>query len=177
MKRLTFILLFGLSTLSGFTQDSTKYKNNYNFFHSFSCKDCREKYFVSTHSGLLHTPIGIRVGLLGKRGVYLGGRFGDGTIYYPEANTTKKTTLFSITTGLIFPVYIKDRFGVHTYVGAGYGQWFDDRWATWSKGGVEIEGGFMVSYKKVFVSFGGSILNAERSYTTGDATLGIGIRF
>jgi hypothetical protein len=177
MKRLSLVLLFGLFSLSGFAQDSTKNKNDYNIFSSFRCKDCREKYFVSSNSGLLHTPMGLRVGFLGKKGFYVGGRYGHGTIYYSETNTTTETTLFSVTTGLILPVYIKNRFSVHTYFGGGYGQWFDKRWDTWSKSGVEIEGGFMISYKKVSLSFGATVLKAERTYATGDGTIGLGIRF
>jgi hypothetical protein len=177
MKSQTLVLLFGLFSLSGLAQDSTKNKNDYNVFSSFQCKDCREKYFVSTNSGLLHTPIGLRVGFLGKKGFYLGGRYGNGTIYNSEVNATTDTKLFSITTGLILPIYIKNRFSVHTYFGGGYGQWFDKRWDTWTKSGIEVEGGFMVSYKKVSLSFGATVLNGEKTYAIGDGTLGLGIRF
>jgi hypothetical protein len=169
MKILPLILLFGSLCLPCFAQDFAKNNNDYNVFGSFRCKDCSEKYFVSTNSGLLHTPIGLRVGFLAKKGFYLGGRYGNGTIYNSEANTTSATKLFSITTGLILPIYIKDKFSVHTYFGGGYGQWFES--------GIETEGGFMVSYKKVSLSFGATMLNADKSYTTGDGTIGLGIRF
>ncbi len=177
MKSLTLVVLFGLFSLSGFAQDSTENKSKYSAFSSFRCKDCKEKYFVSTNSGLLYTPLGLRVGFLGKKGAYLSGRYGEGTIYNSEANTTSETKLFSITTGLILPIYIKNRFTVHTYFGGGYGQWFDKRWDTWTKSGIEIEGGFMVSYKKISLSFGATVLNGERTYAIGDGTLGLGIRF
>lgn len=177
MRRLWLGLLFGLLTIVGYAQESTANSTSYSAFNSFRCKDCKEKYFVSTNSGLLHTPLGLRVGFLAKKGVYLGGRFGLGTIFDSETNTTGITKLFSITTGLILPLYIRNRFSIHTYFGGGYGQWFDKRWNTWTKSGVEIEGGFMISYKRVSLSFGGSVLDGERTYATGDGTLGLGIRF
>jgi hypothetical protein len=177
MKSLALVFFIGLLSLSGFAQDSTNNESNYNVFSSFRCKDCKEKYFVSTNSGLLHTPLGLRIGFLGKKGFYLGGRYGEGTIYQSETQVTTKGKLFSITTGLILPIYIKNRFSVHTYLGAGYGEWFDKRWDTWTKSGIEVEGGFMVSYKKISLSFGATVLNGERTYAMGDGTLGLGIRF
>jgi hypothetical protein len=177
MKKLTLIVLFGLFSLACFAQDSTKNNNDFNLFNSFKCKDCRYKYFVSTNSGMLYTPIGLRVGFLGKKGFYLGGRYGNGTIFHAETNTTTNTKLFSITTGLILPIYIKNRFSVHSYFGGGYGQWFDKRWDTWTKSGVEIEGGFMISYQRVSLSFGATVLDGAKIDATGDGTLGLGIRF
>jgi len=177
MKRLTLVVLFGLFSLAGLAQDSTESKNDFNIFSSFKCKDCSYKYFLSTNLGLLHTPIGLRVGFLGKKGFYLGGRYGNGTIYQSETQTTTETELFSITTGLILPLYIKNGFSVHTYFGGGYGQWFDERWDTWTKSGIEIEGGFMISYKRLSFSFGATVLNGEKTYAIGDGTLGLGIRF
>src|SRR6478609_8018137 len=108
MKKLTLAVLLVFFFLSGFAQDSTTNNNDFNLFNSFKCKDCSYRYFVSTNSGLLHTPVGLRVGFLGKKGFYLGGRYGNGTTYHPETNSTTKTPLFSITTGLILPIYIKN---------------------------------------------------------------------
>jgi hypothetical protein len=177
MKRLTLISFFGLFSMLGFAQDSTKNNNDFSLFNSFKCKDCSYKYFVSTNSGLLHTPVGLRAGFLGKKGFYLGSRYGNGTIYHAETNTTTEKKLFSITSGLILPIYIKNEFSVHTYFGVGYGQWFDKRWDTWTKSGVETEGGFIISYKRLSFSFGGTVLNGVKTYAIGDGTLGLGIRF
>ena len=177
MKRLTLTVFLVFFSLLGFAQDSTKNTNDFNLFSSFKCKDCSYKYFVSTNSGLLHTPIGLRVGFLGKKGFYLGGRYGNGTIFHAETNTTTNTSLFSITTGLILPIYIKNRFSVHSYFGGGYGQWFDKRWDTWTKSGIEIEGGFMISYKRVSLSFGATVLDGAKIDAVGDGTIGLGFRF
>jgi hypothetical protein len=176
MKKL-LTLLFVLFSLSSFAQDSTRNNNDYNLFSSFKCKDCRYKYFVSTTSGLINTPIGLRVGFLGKKGFYLSGRYGNGTVYHSETNTTSKTKLFSFSTGLILPIYIKNNFSVHTYFGGGYGQWFNNRWDNWTKNGIEIEGGLMISYKRLSISLGGAVLNGQKTYAVGDGTVGLGFRF
>lgn len=176
MKRSILVFLFGLLILPGCAQDVAA-RRNFNAFTSFRCRDCSEKYFISTNSGVLHTPLGVRVGFLGMKGAYLGGRFGNGTVYHAENNTTTDTKLFSVTAGLMLPIFIQNRFSIHTFFGGGYGQWFDKRWTTWAKSGVEVEGGLMVSYKHVALSFGGTVLDTERMYATGDATMGLGVRF
>jgi hypothetical protein len=178
-KKLLLILCFALLSSMGFAQEYTPCPCNHNFsvFSSLRCKDCKNKYFVSTNSGLLNTPVGIRVGLLGRKGAYIGGRFGKGTIYHWDSNTSSKTNLFSVTTGLIFPLYIHNDFSIHTFLGAGYGQWFNKRRDTWTKSGVELEAGLMISYKKLMANVGASVLDGDRTYPKGDGTIGLGYRF
>lgn len=103
---LIFLVLFLFNP--GFSQDTKPRQDDYTY-NMFSCKDCYRKFFVSTNSGINNTPIGIRFGFFCQTGAYLGTRFGHGEMYgfdqyYPEK--TKKTNLFSITTGLIKPIYI-----------------------------------------------------------------------
>lgn len=174
MKRIVLILNLGFITILGFAQESQKSTNNYNLFN---CKDCNDKYFISTNSGVLNTPIGLRIGFLCKTGAYIGSRFGKGEVYSIQTDITKKTNLYSITAGLIKPVFIQNKFSIYAFLGGGYGQWWDYRWESWTKGGGEIEGGLMISYKKVMLNFSANVLMGEKTYATGDATVGLGYRF
>lgn len=172
MKKV-IILSICLACLSVVAQD--RYNNS--DYNIFSCKNCPNRYFLATNSGVLNTPFGIRVGFFGKTGAYFGSRFGIGKIYHSDDGTTSRSKLFSFTTGLIKPILIKGDFSLHFFVGAGYGQWWGYRWDNWTKSGVEAEAGFMVSYKRAMLSFGGSVLNGSKTYATGDGTVGLGIRF
>jgi hypothetical protein len=174
MKRIVLILNLGYISIVGFAQDAQRYSANYSLFN---CHDCNNKYFVSTNSGILNTPVGLRIGFLCKTGAYIGSRFGKGEIYSVETDITKKTTLYSVTAGLIKPVLIHNKFSIHAFLGGGYGQWWDYRWLNWTKGGGEIEGGLMISYKKVMLNLSANILMGEKTYATGDATVGLGYRF
>lgn len=181
MKKITIILILGLIANSGFSQESksSDTKPSYNAFSNvFTCKDCMNKYFIATNSGVLNTPIGVRVGFLCKTGAYLGTRFGKGEVYHSDTDfTTTKTNLFSITTGLIKPVFIKNNFSVHAFAGAGYGQWWKYRWERWTKEGIEIEAGLMTSYKRCMINVSANMLNGSKTYATWDFTVGVGYRF
>jgi hypothetical protein len=172
MKTMLLILSFTSISIFGMAQQTQE--KSYNIF---DCKDCNNKFFISTNSGVLNTPIGLRVGFLCKTGAYIGTRFGEGKVYSPQTDQTKKTDLFSVTAGLIKPVFIKNRFSIHAFVGGGYGQWWDYRRDSWTKAGGELEGGLMVSYKRVMLNFSANVLLGEKTYATGDATIGLGYRF
>ncbi len=175
MERALLILILGLSFNHGFSQES---KDNSNSYNIFSCKDCDNKYFIATNSGIKNTPIGIRIGFLCRTGAYIGTRLGKGELYHSDSDfDTTKTTLFSITAGLIKPIFIQNDFSIRVFLGAGYGQWWHYRWDTWTKEGYEIEGGLMASYKKIMLNVSTNMLNGSKTYATWDFTVGLGYRF
>ena len=170
----TMLLILSFATISIFGMGQQTQEESYNLF---DCKDCNKKFFISTNSGVLNTPIGLRVGFLCKTGAYIGTRFGEGEVYSLETDQTEKTDLFSITAGLIKPVFIKNQFSIHAFIGGGYGQWWNLRRDSWTKAGGELEGGLMVSYRRVMLNFSANVLLGEKTYATGDATVGLGYRF
>jgi hypothetical protein len=175
MKKLFFVLLMVAAgqTLAQESQSTI----SYNVFKSFQCENCLYRYFVSSNAGVLNTPLGYKVGFFGKTGGYLGARFGSGKIEHWETNTVTHTRLFSVTAGIIKPLFINNNVALHTYVGAGYGQWFNNRRDYWTASGYEIETGLMFSYKRIVLSIGGAVLDGARTYPKWDGTAGIGVRF
>jgi hypothetical protein len=149
----------------------------YNAFKAFRCENCTYKYFVSSNTGVFNTPFGYKIGFFGKTGGYLGARFGSGQVHNWETDVKTRENLFSFTAGLIRPLYVKNNVGIHAYLGAGYGQWFNNRRDSWTKSGYEIETGLMISYKRIMLSFGGAVLDGSRAYPKWDGTVGIGVRF
>ncbi len=138
------------------------------------------KYFISTNSGLLSTPVGFRIGVIDRMGGYIGVRFGKGYKYEGDVfNGVEATeaTLFAANAGLIFPVAIRNTFKVHTFLGIGYGQWFDRPSKSGQTMGIEFEGGLMLSYQKFMVNLGGNVLMGDGNSPKGDMTLGVGFRF
>jgi len=175
MKRTILLLILGFIFDSGFSQEL---KSNCNSYNIFSCKDCSNKYFIATNSGIKNTPLGIRFGFLCKTGAYIGTRFGKGELYHTERySDTTKTTLFSITGGLIKPIFIQNDFSVHVFLGAGYGHWWHYRWQMWTKDGYEIEGGLMTSYKRFMLNVSTNMLDGPKTEPTMDFTVGLGYRF
>ena len=175
MKKVFFILVLGLVFNYGFSQES---KSSNNSCIIFNCKDCSNKYFIATNSGIKNTPIGIRFGFLCKTGAYIGTRFGKGDLYHSDSDfSTTKTTLFSITAGLIKPLFVRNDFSFHIFLGAGYGQWWHFRWERWTKEGYEIEGGLMTSYKRFMLNVSANMLDGYKTYATWDFTIGLGYRF
>lgn len=140
----------------------------------------RHKYFFATNSGVLATPVGFRIGILDRVGGYIATRVGKGykyeeDLYHPiEA---KEATLFSVSAGLILPVATRNTFKVHTFLGIGYGQWFDRPSKSGQTMGVEFEGGIMLSYQRFLVNLGGVLLTGDGNSPKGDMTLGVGFRF
>ncbi len=171
MKRSFLTLCTAL--IMGFcvAQESNSNNEKYNLF---SCKNAKNKYFVMTSSGVSNTPIGFKVGFLCNTGAYIGSRFGKGEV---EALTTEDTNLFSITAGLIRPVYVGKTTAIHMFAGAGYGQWWKSRRDHWTKEGYEIEAGLMISIHRFMFNIGGNVLNGNKTYATYDLTVGIGYRF
>ena len=175
MKNLVLLLFICLTTLS-FAQSENGQKA-YNVFKNFRCDNCTYRYFVSSNAGVLNTPLGYKIGIFGKTGAYLGARFGSGKIRNWETDSVAYTTLFSVTGGLIKPLYTNNNFSLHAYFGAGYGEWFNNRRDGWASSGYEIETGLMLSYKRIVLSLGGTVLDGSRSYPKWDGTVGLGVRF
>lgn len=175
----TFILaLLTLILINPIFSQETKSESSDNIYNIFDCSTSKNKFFVATNSGVSATPIGFRLGFLCKTGAYLGARIGKGEVYNMGTDqSTTKTTLFSITAGLIKPIYINDKFSTFVFLGGGYGQWWDYRHDSWTKDGYEIEGGIMLSYKKLMLNMSANVLNGYQTYATWDFTIGIGYRF
>lgn len=180
MKNLVLFFSFFLISGSGFSQDlnnenqdSVKYSYNL-----FNCRGHDDKYFVAANIGVKQTMVGLRFGFLCKTGAYIGTRFGRGEVYHNETDlTTTKTTLFSVTGGLIMPVYIQNKFSLYAFAGGGYGQWWNFRWESWTKEGYELEAGLMISYSRVIINLGANRLDGYRAHSTFDFTVGLGYRF
>ena len=146
-------------------------------FNMFSCKNCKNKLFITSNSGIRATPFGLRIGFLCKTGAYLGTRFGQGKVYNNFNQITYKTNLFSITGGFIKPIFINNNFSSYIFIGGGYGQWWKNQWTSWSKNGYEVEGGLSFSFKKIMLNLSTNMLGAYKTYATWDFTVGLGYRF
>jgi hypothetical protein len=173
MKNPFLFLILAIISTETYSQASDEKE-----FNAFSNKGYDQKYFVASNSGIRNTPLGVRIGILGKTGAYFGARFGKGEVYHSDSDlSTTKTNLFSLTVGIIKPVYYKNNFGISVFGGAGYGQWWQYRWERWTKSGYEAELGLMIIYKSLIINASGNVLNGDRTYATGDFTVGIGARF
>lgn len=137
------------------------------------------KYFIATNSGL-KTPVGFRVGVLDRMGGYIATRFGKGFKYDEDIFNPMEpaeATLFSASAGLMFPITIRKTLKLHTFLGLGYGKWFDRPSKSGQTVGVEFEGGLMVSYQKFMVNLGGTVLTGDGNSPKGDMTFGVGFKF
>lgn len=191
MKKLFSILIFTLTTFFVAAQDSEVTNHSADADTISTGTDNTEvgnvgaaagayRYFISTNSGLQNTPVGFRIGVLDRMGGYIGARFGKGNKYEEDRfNNVEVTeaTLFAASVGLIFPIHIRNTTKFHTYCGIGYGKWFDRLSKSGQTMGVEVEGGFMLSYRKLMVSLGGVLLTGDGNSPRGDMTVGVGFRF
>lgn len=191
MKKLLSISIFTLTTFFAAAQDSEVNNASTDSDTTSTSTDNTQagsdnanaggyRYFLSTNSGLQHTPVGFRIGVLNRMGGYIGARFGKGNKYEEDSfNNLEVTeaTLFAASAGLIFPIHVRNTTKVHTYCGIGYGQWFSRLSKSGQTMGVEFEGGFMVSYRKLMVSLGGALLTGDGNSPKGDMTVGVGFRF
>lgn len=181
MKRLTSILFFGLFSIIGFAQEATPSQEASTSQEEPIGQEAaaRKKgnYFVSTNSGIQKTPVGFRIGVLDRKGGYIGARFGKGNVYNEKDELTPQATLFAINAGLIFPIVIGNNFKVHTFMGIGYGQWFERPSKNGQRVGFELEGGLMITYQKLMLNLGVNMLAGDGSSPKKDATIGIGYRF
>jgi hypothetical protein len=169
MKTVYSILIFILPSVFVMAQESETSKT----------PTTPHKFFISTNSGL-KTPVGFRIGILDRMGGYIGARFGKGYKYEEDVfNKIKSTeaTLFAVNAGLIFPVTTRNAFKVHTFLGIGYGKWFDRPSKSGQTMGIEFESGLMLSYRRFMVNFGGNVLMGDGNSPKGDITLGLGFRF
>ncbi|MBL7834289.1 MAG: hypothetical protein JNK18_10050 [Cyclobacteriaceae bacterium] len=169
MKKLFPVLVFALISFLAAGQSS-----------SDSSVSKRLKYFVSTNSGISSTPVGFRIGLLDRMGGYIGTRFGKGYKYEEDVRTgvrVSEATLFAANAGLIFPITIRHGFKVHSFFGLGYGKWFSRPSQNGQTVGVEVEGGFMFSYRRFMLNASGNLLTGDGKPAKKDVTVGVGLRF
>lgn len=185
MKRLFSIVIFGLYTLIGFaqeapaTQEATagQEETSEDSTSQDAAAKKKTKYFVSTNSGIQKTPVGFRLGVLDRKGGYIAARFGKGDVYDENDELSTEATLFAVNAGLIFPIVMKNTFKVHTFMGIGYGQWFERPSQNGQRMGFELEGGLMFTYNKLMMNFGANMLSGDGSSPRKDITVGIGYRF
>jgi hypothetical protein len=168
MKNLFLPLLLTLSiTLSAQTE-----KTNYSIFNPTKMK---KEFFIATNSGVLNTPVGLKVGFLSNPGLYLGFRHGIGKVYHSDTDLiTTSTNLFSFTAGINLPMIIKNDFKLVAQMGAGYGEWRGYRWERWTKSGYEFEAGIMVQKKSFLFNVTGNVLKGPKTYPTADICVGVG---
>ena len=142
---------------------------------SMNTKNHQKEFFIATNSGVLNTPIGLKVGFIANPGVYVGVRHGIGEVYNSDSDlTTNAVNLYSITGGINRPFFTKGDFKLIGQLGIGYGQWWDYRWERWTNSGVEVEGGLMIQKGNFLFNITGNYLTGDRTYATGDLCLGIG---
>ncbi len=145
----------------------------------FDCSD-NYKYFITSTSGVFATPIGVKIGVLGNIGAYCGIRYGRGEKVSQDSvdfGSIYQTNLFSFTAGFTKPIFIKNNFALYGFVGAGYAQWFKYRFSNWTKEGYELEGGFIMSYKRFVFNISANMLDGYKAYADKDFCFGFGYRF
>jgi hypothetical protein len=168
MKQIALLTCILLSAVAYGQNESINYS-------VFNPKKLKKEFFISTNSGVLNTPIGLKIGFICDPGLYIGFRHGIGQVYNSDSDqTTNATNLFSITAGINKPLLIKGDFKLLAQVGAGYGQWWDFRWDHWEKSGYELEAGLMIQKKNFLFNITGNFLDGSRTYPTGDLCVGIG---
>ncbi len=175
----TSILKLVLYLIIAVLSHSALGQENQNVEYSvFNPKNMNKEYFVTTNSGILKTPYGIKVGYICNPGIYLGFRYGKGEVYNSDSDgKTVSSNLYSIVGGLTKPLVIKNDFSLVAQLGVGYGQWWDYRWERWTKSGVEIEAGLLLKKKHFLFNITGNVLNGSKTYATGDLSLGFGYVF
>ena len=141
----------------------------------FNPRKFKKEFFIATNSGVLNTPVGLKIGFISHPGLYVGFRHGIGKVYNSDSDlTTNATHLYSITAGINKPLIIKGDFKLVAQLGVGYGEWWGFRWERWTKSGYEIEAGLMIEKKRFLFNFTGNLLNGTRAYSAGDLCVGIG---
>jgi hypothetical protein len=168
MKQLTLSAFVLLSfTMYGQTESAD--------YSIFNPKKYKKEYFIATNSGVLNTPVGLKIGFISHPGLYVGFRHGIGEVYNSDSDfTTNGTNLYSITAGINKPLIIKGDFKLIAQLGAGYGQWWAFRWERWTRSGYELEAGLMIQKNNFLFNITGNFLDGGRTYPTGDLCLGIG---
>jgi hypothetical protein len=135
----------------------------------------KKDFFITTNSGVLNTPVGLKIGFVSSPGLYLGFRHGIGEVYHSDSDlTTTNTNLISITMGTNFPLIVKNDFKLIGQAGAGYGEWWDYRWERWTNSGAEFEAGLMLQKKNFLFNISGNVLVGSKTYATGDLCVGVG---
>jgi len=178
MMKYIILAILLLSEILIFAQDNNKIQAQEEVYNVFSCGQFKKHFFITTNSGILSTPLGIKIGYGCKTGFYIGTRLGTGEIYHSDSDyTTSKKTTFSITGGLTRALIINKKFSLSFQLGGGYGTWWDFRWERWTSEGYEIEAGFLISYNHIITTITFNILDGYKAYATHDLSLGVGYRF
>ena len=177
MKKLMILFLFSAS-LSAFAQDITVIQHPPLTTNEVENLCPQSHFFITSNSGVFHTPIGFKIGYGGKIGVYFGARFGNGLVYRSITTlTVDQKTLISVTGGITASIFDKGDFNLSFQIGGGYGQWWDYVWEDWTNDGYEIETGVLLSYKNFISTISYNFLDGKNRYSTHDLSLGVGYRF
>jgi hypothetical protein len=143
--------------------------------HSISNSGANKEFLLSTNSGCIYTPIGLKMGFIGNPGVYLGLRYGQGKDF--DGVHPVPSDLYSIVGGINKAILVKNNFRLIGQLGIGLAQWGDFTWQEASYNGYEIECGFLIQKKRILVTLTGNLINAFKSNQSGDVCLGIGYAF
>jgi hypothetical protein len=174
-NKITLTLLIAIGFLF-FPRLNYAQENSNVEYSIFNPTNMPKQYFVSSNSGILTTPLGVKIGYISNPGIYLGFRYGIGEEWdYGKDN--KSTNLISIVGGLTKPLIIKNDFSLVAQLGVGYGEWWDLRRTGWTTSGYEIEAGFIIKKKHLLFNLTSNLLNGHNTYATGDICLGIGYVF
>ena len=176
MKKKSFLKLAAYTIAVILSHNVSGQENKDVEYSVFNPNNMEKEYFISTNSGILKTPYGIKIGYICNPGLYLGFRYGVGE-EWEYGEESKDTNLFSIVGGITKPLIIKNNFSLSAQLGAGYGQWWDSRRVGWTTSGVELEGGLLMKQKHLLVNVTGNWLNGSKTYSTGDCCIGIGYVF
>jgi len=164
------------------------------------------QWFITSNSGVLRTPLGIKFGRIGKVGWNLGIRFGKGDMRYFNEDVPSlelddpidpafsdyeswwaekeyqenEVTNFSFTIGINYNVLQNDKFSMHLQGAAGYARWWDEYANRWYNldGGAELEAGLLLKYNNWIANVTGNYLfKDQKIYPAGDFCLGLGYCF
>ncbi len=166
-----FLLVIIIFPHINFAQDNSDIE-----YSIFNPTNMPKQYFISTNSGILTTPIGIKIGYICNPGIYLGLRYGQG-VEWEYGQETTSTILFSIVGGITKPLIIKNDFSLVAQLGLGCGEWWDSRRVGWTKSGYEIEAGLLIKMKHFMFNLTGNLLSGSKTDAIGDLCLGIGYVF
>ncbi|MCG8582416.1 MAG: hypothetical protein MI866_21000, partial [Bacteroidales bacterium] len=167
-------------------------------------RELKNKWLITTNSGVLKTPLGIKFGRIGKIGWNVGMRFGKGdrnNSYEPVSESLldehgrlkpeyikwyeenhyveNDVTNFSFVLGMNVNVLHQKDFSMHIQGGIGYARWWEEYAKQWYNldGGVELEIGLLLKYQKWIGNITGNYLNRDHNNAVGDFCFGVGYCF
>lgn len=184
MKKLLSIIIFALPSIFAVAQESeSSAPDSESATEESGTNSTHRKphqYFIATNSGLNSTPVGFRIGILDHIGGYIGMRFGKGYKYKEDqfsGLTVSKATLFAVNAGVLLPIATEKAFKVRTFVGLGYGKWFNRPSQNGQTMGLDLEAGLMFQYQRLLLTTGANLLTGDGKPPKKDFTLGIGLKF